>query len=263
MEAPARRGEPTLITAGTLDPAGAPPHAAPGELIASVDVEWTKNYHVKNGNVPFCVSVVYLRIPTDGTPVSLSGVPWWWSSAYVETSDETVDLVRVAADHLHAAHQAGARLVGHQLSSDLGVLLAAADREAPAILAAQQRWRARRTEPGPLDTRYDAGHLLPGVTSRRLVDVCTALRLDVTQPELLRTSMTARHRRWLVSGAPDDREQVSVLNLRHSLSTALVAALALGVAPSPSTTLNVNRLLADGLGGHFDYISSPTFAELL
>lgn len=61
---------------------------------------------------------------------------------------------------------------------------------------------------------------------RRLVDVCTGLSLDVTQPELARTSMPAWHRQWLNEG----RERISVLNLRHSLSTAQVAARHEGLA---------------------------------
>jgi hypothetical protein len=69
--------------------------------------------------------------------------------------------------------------------------------------AAATAWRQRREEltgqPRFLDTRYDAGHLL-ACQSRRLVDVCADLRLDVTQPELRGTSMTALHRRWLQDG---------------------------------------------------------------
>jgi hypothetical protein len=36
-------------------------------------VEWTKNYRVKNGNTPFCYSVVWLAVPESGTPVNLDG----------------------------------------------------------------------------------------------------------------------------------------------------------------------------------------------
>ena len=107
--------------------------------------------------------------------------------------------------------------------------------------------------PGPdpasrayLDTRYDAGHVL-ACQSRRLVDVCADLRLDVTQPELRGASMTALHRRWTEHGDTTAREKITVLNLRHSLSTAIVAARAAGLAHwQPG--LNVNRLLAAELG---------------
>lgn len=231
-------------------------------LLASFDVEWTKNYRIKNGNRPFCFSVVYLPIPTRGQPVDLAGCPWWWSSTYVESSGETADLVEVADVQLGVASDAGARLVGHQLSSDLAILLATAGREAPRVESARDAWGARRATGRVLDTRYDAGHLLDGCASRRLVDVCTALRLDVTQPELHRTSMTALHRAWLETGDTLLRERISVLNLRHSLSTALVAALATGAA-QPGGAVNVNRLLAAGLGDQFDYLRSPMFTALL
>lgn len=51
------------------------------------------------------------------------------------------------------------------------------------------------------------------------VDVCAELRLDVTQPELRGSSMTALHRRWPQDGDVAAREKITVLNLRHSLST--------------------------------------------
>ena len=112
-----------------------------------------------------------------------------------------------------------------------------------------------------LDTRYDAGHLL-ACQSRRLVDVCTDLRLDVTQPELRGASMTALHRRWTERGDTTAREKITVLNLRHSLSTAIVAARAAGLAHwQPG--LNVNRLLAAELGGTIGWAASPAFTALL
>lgn len=116
-------------------------------------------------------------------------------------------------------------------------------------------------QPRFLDTRYDAGHIL-SCQSRRLVDVCANLRLDVKQPELRGTSMTALHRRWLESGDTTAREKITVLNLRHSLSTAMVAARAAGLAHwQPG--LNVNRLLADRLDGAFGWLTHPVFTALL
>jgi hypothetical protein len=84
-----------------------------------------------------------------------------------------------------------------------GVLAAADPAARPAVAAAATAWRQRREELTGrsrfLDTRYDAGHLL-ACHSRRLVDVCADLRLDVTQPELRGTSMTALHSRWPQDG---------------------------------------------------------------
>jgi hypothetical protein len=117
-----------------------------------------------------------------------------------------------------------------------------------------------------LDTRYDAGHLLAGA-SRRLVDVATELGLDVTQPELRGSSMTKLHRAWIDTGAVQARERISVLNLRHSLSTALVAVRAAGRGTWPTGTahqpLKVNQMLAARAAGAWDWLEHPTFTALL
>jgi len=150
-------------------------------------------------------------------------------------------------------------------NGELGDLVAAADGKATSVQAARSAWRQRRQavpgQPPYLDTRYDAGHVL-GCQSRRLVDVCSDLRLDVTQPELRGASMTALHRRWTEHGDAAAREKITVLNLRHSLSTAIVAARAAGLARwQPG--LNVNRMLAGQLGGELRWTASPAFTALL
>jgi hypothetical protein len=126
-------------------------------------------------------------------------------------------------------------------------------------------WHQRRlpecARPLIVDTRYDIGHLLAGA-SRRLVDVCGELHLDVTQPELRGTSMTALHRRWTQADDVEAREKITVLNLRHSLSTALAALRATGTGHwDPG--LNVNEMLASGLGDAFGWMKAPAFRALL
>ncbi|MFD0593151.1 hypothetical protein ACFQZ4_11870 [Catellatospora coxensis] len=37
-------------------------------LVASVDVEWSKNYKIKNGNRAFCYSVAWLQLPRRKAP---------------------------------------------------------------------------------------------------------------------------------------------------------------------------------------------------
>ena len=111
-----------------------------------------------------------------------------------------------------------------------------------------------------IDTRYDVDRLTP-IASRRLVDVAGDLGLDVTQPELAKGSMTKLHKTYLETHQADIFEKLAVLNLRHSLSTALIAAIYLGAAvPRP---LNVNNLLSDHLACNFDYVNSSEFAELV
>ena len=142
---------------------------------------------------------------------------------------------------------------------------AATATQQPAIAAAADAWRRRHQEPSRvprfLDTRYDTGHIL-ACGSRRLVDVCADLRLEVTQPELRGTSMTALHRRWLERAETSAREKITVLNLRHALSTALVAAHAAGLA-SWRPGLNVSTMLAAGLDNTLGWLSDPVFTALL
>ncbi|MER5382329.1 hypothetical protein ABT040_18965 [Streptomyces sp. NPDC002688] len=244
-----------------------PPTLRSGAVrIASIDVEWTKNYRIKNGQRPFCYSVAWLDLPADGTP-DLANVPFEWTSVYVEEPGEMNTLIRHAAATVAAAADTSTIITGHQFCADLAVLEANATADAiPKLQAARTQWRERR-DPSPdsshyVDTRYDAGHLLTG-TSRRLVDVCTELGLDVTQPELRRTSMPAWHRRWIDDGEAEGRERVSVLNLRHSLSTAYVAARTAGLAGWADEGLNVNRVIADGAQGAWAWLEHPTFTDLL
>jgi hypothetical protein len=234
--------------------------------MAAIDVEWTKNYRVRGGNVPFCYSVAWLRLPADGASTGLDAVRFWYTSAYVDDASQRPDLVAGAGTALACLMEHARLVAGHQLCSDLAVLAAAAaGAPPPAVAAAAAAWRQRRQDtagqPRFLDTRYDAGHVL-ACQSRRLVDVCADLRLDVTQPELRGTSMTALHRRWLESGDVTAREKITVLNLRHSLSTVMVAARAAGLAHwQPG--LNVNRVLAGELGDVFGWLAHPGFTALL
>jgi hypothetical protein len=249
----------------TGTPGRAPRRPANTLLWASIDVEWTKNYRIKNGNRPFCYSVVYAAVPDTASPVELTELPFSYTSVYLEEPEETDALLASANDAVATAFRSADRVTGHQFTSDLAVLANAASGDLPAVATARRNWRTRRDDDladrRVIDTRYDTNHVL-ACPSRRLVDVCTELGLDVTQPELRGTSMTALHHTWLQKGTPETRERVSVLNLRHSLSTALVAMRATDRARWHDT-LNVNSLLATGLDGAFDWLHHPTFTDLL
>jgi hypothetical protein len=255
-----------MLVSGNLPDSAAVPARPPGTmLVAAVDVEWSKNYRIRGGNIPFCYSAVWLSLPHSGGATSLDKSPFWYTAAYVQDANETKDLVAAANQTLTGLLGRADLIAGHQLSSDLAVLAAAAGEPLSGVAAARTAWQERRLAIGGrqrvLDTRYDAGHVLACV-SRRLVDVCADLRLDVTQPELRGTSMTALHRRWLEAGNLSAREKIAVLNLRHSLSTALVAAHAAGLG-SWQPGLNVNRLLAAELGESYGWLTSSGFAALL
>lgn len=256
-----------MIISSNIPGSGLVPACPPGtRLAAAIDVEWSKNYRVRGGNAPFCYSVIWLPVAASGASTGPGAARFWYASAYVEDASEEADLVASADAALGCLLGHAGLIAGHQLCSDLAVLAAAAaGARPPAVAAAVAAWRLRRQElsgqPKFLDTRYDTGHIL-SCQSRRLVDVCADLGLDVTQPELRGTSMTALHRRWLDLGDVTAREKITVLNLRHSLSTAMVAARAAGLAHwQPG--LNVNRLLASELDDVLGWLAHPGFTALL
>ena len=51
-------------------------------------MEWSKNYRVRGGNVPFCYSVVWLALPASGASTGLDTTRFWYTSAYVEDASE-------------------------------------------------------------------------------------------------------------------------------------------------------------------------------
>jgi hypothetical protein len=253
-----------LISTNLPGPGTAPPCPPAMMLAAAVDVEWSKNYQIKNGNVPFCYSAVWLAVPASGSAAAMDSARFWYRSAYVQDASQTASLVASAGEILASLLAHADLIAGHQLCSDLAVLAANASVPPEGVTAARKAWNHRRRTPGSpriLDTRYDTSHLLAG-TSRRLVDVCAELGLDVTQPELRGTSMTALHRRWLDHGDVHAWEKITVLNLRHALSTALVAVRAAGLGHwQPG--LNASRMLARELNGTFGWLDDPAFAALL
>ncbi|MFD7896502.1 hypothetical protein [Streptomyces sp. NPDC059743] len=257
-----------MITVSNLDrPTLLPNKPAGVRRIASIDVEWTKNYRITNGNKPFCYSIVYIDLPGQNALVDLGDVDFAFTSVYVEEPDEMQELIRGAAKVVGSAVEQADLIVGHQLCADLSVLANAGEQAHPAIDEARATWKRRRDprveDPAFIDTRYDAGHLLSG-TSRRLVDVCEELQLDVTQPELRGTSMTALHRKWLDHNNIEARERISTLNVRHSLSTAYVAVHAAGLGRWDQVHgLNVNRKIAAGADGAWKWLRSSTFTTLL
>lgn len=239
------------------------PARRPGyRLAASLDVEWTKNYRIKNGNVPFCWSVTWLQVSQDHGSALPSGFNF--TSAYVTGNDETQSLIRAADAEIALILNHADLIIGHQVSSDLAVLCNASPHPLPQVQRLRGYWHCRR-EPasGPvvIDSRYDADNILTG-TSRRLVDVCTELNLDVRQPELTRTSMTGLHRVWLTRGDASARERITVLNLRHGLSAAYVALRSADLARWDSQ-VNVSQVLDWQLDGRFAWLKSPAFCRLV
>jgi hypothetical protein len=239
------------------------PARRPGyKLVASLDVEWTKNYRIKNGNVPFCWSVTWLQVSEDCS--SALPLDFSFTSAYVTDNNETQSLIRAADAEIALILNRADLIIGHQVSSDLAVLCNASQHPLPQVQQLRGYWHGRReaaSGPVVIDSRYDAGSVLTG-TSRRLVDVCAELNLDVTQPELICTSMTALHRVWLTRSDASARERITILNLRHGLSAAYVALRSVGLARWDSR-VNVNHVLDRQLDGQFVWLESPAFRRLV
>lgn len=235
---------------------------APERFMVALDVEWTKNYKIKNGSRPFCYSLVLLHWPEEGHDLTSYPATFGFKSVYVTSADDEPTLIASLDSDLQAWLASDSMLTGHQLSSDLSVVKNAADLAAlPGVDGAYDLWRARREEGGrAFDTRYDVDHLPLGA-SRRLVDVCGDLKLDVMQPELARGSMTKVQHDFLDTGNELLREQLLTLNVRHSLSTALVACLGLGLVGAGA--LNVNQLVHQEMWDLVEYVRSSQFEPLL
>jgi hypothetical protein len=230
-------------------------------VVVSFDSEWTKNYRIRNGNRPFCFSLVILdasRPVTERAKCSIFG-------RYADDEREIPRLLEEADVVLARAlsdYQVRA-IVGHQLSSDLAALTSFSP--GLPLLALQdlrREWRERRSvgQSRVVDTRYDLNGHLKG-PSRRLVDVCHEFSLQVDQPELGNLSMTALQRKFLASRDVSIRERLMVLNIRHSLSCGVVYLLAQGRRRG-RPSINVNAMLARNLEGRFDYVSTPQFRGL-
>lgn len=229
--------------------------------LVGVDVEWTKNYRIKNGSRPFCYSIAVIPLPDAPSTLEALSLSFGYKSVYVDRTEDEQLLIAAADADLIAAIEAQQIIVGHQLTSDLGVLAAASASSTPGVDAVIRRWHARHDDCAGevIDTRYDIDGLVTE-RSRRLVDVCRELHLGVLQPEI-RGSMTKVHRQFLDTGEELFREKLIVLNLRHTLASCLIALLALRLAePRP---LDVNQLLIDELWDQLDYVSSGTLESLL
>ena len=232
--------------------------------VISFDLEWTKNYRIKNGSQPFCYSFVLLDAAR-----TLPNVPIRFAvfASYIQCKEETSDLIAHADTTLGQLLQdyPDAAIVGHQLSSDISVILNhESGQNSPHFSKIREAWHTRRQSlfatPIVFDTRYDLEGFLTG-PSRRLVDVCEECNLLVMQPEIA-ASMTKMQNDYLLSQDSTIYEKLMTLNIRHSLSAALLYSFFLS-GHLRTHSLNVNQTLFANLRHELGYIRSDPFRALL
>jgi ABC-type uncharacterized transport system permease subunit len=234
-------------------------------LIVGFDIEWTKNYQMKNANKAFCFSLVSVQaaVPCDVNTLEQS-LAFGFVLGYAEAEEECQQVCLEANRCVSQILSANNIVVGHQFSSDVSVLLACSQERLPAIETLQQAWRTRlhhmdERAVGVFDTRYD----LPtskDAASNKLVNVCPAWRLIVTQPEI-KGSMTRMQREFYQKQTPLILEQIAVLNLRHSLSSILLYLFSR--YGRPTNPIDINTILFRNLHDCFAYVRSERFAALL
>lgn len=236
------------------------------------DAEWTKNYKIKNGNVPFCFSIVAVK-RTDITVEKLvdGKIPFKYIQIYCENRDETIALLKSANEYAGYIINSleTCVLCGHQVSSDYSVLInmgCAKGLDSLDNLRELQRiWHTREKEPvkRTVDTRYDVDRPFMG-KSHRLVDICNDFKLDVSQPELKNLSMTKLQNEFYDKGDYSIYERIAVMNLRHSLSAIVLYWLnsqnndEFNLIP-----IKINKTMQYNLLEDFDWIQSNTFNQLL
>jgi len=237
--------------------------------VCSFDLEWTKNYKISNGSRPFCYSFVSLKYDKNKKEKIFDNeISFSVLAGYVSNGADEAALISDIEGEFKNVIRNNDIIVGHQLTSDLSVIASRAQQDIASVNHVYDLWRTRnypllnedRTAPRVFDTRYDAGHILTG-KSRRLVDVCEEISLAVSQPELV-GSMTKMQNKYLESGDVFIMERLATMNIRHSLSAALVCLYSQGYVHWDGI-FNVNVAIRNNLSKTINYIDSDEFAKLL
>lgn len=235
------------------------------DLVVSFDLEWTKDYKAPNSQMPFCFSFVCLPSKTDLGDLT-EHMEFGFVSVYAERESETPVLIRMADQILGDLMNGQTTLVGQQLCTDIAILLARrGKRQFENFALLQKLWKTRKHDPWQsrmkvFDTRFDMDSSLVG-KSRKLVHICEEYNLDVTQPEIT-SSMTRMHKDFLATQDCQIMEKLSVLNIRHSLSAALLY-LFFQLGSKPEAKFNVNCILHRNLQSYFCYVKHVSFDRLI
>ena len=240
--------------------------------LVGFDAEWTKNYKIKNGNIPFCFSIVTIK--KDDLSISNlkeGKIKFNYIQYYCQEREEFAKLVHMADDWSKKilCCLKTCVLCGHQISSDFSVInnigIAYDIQPMTSLEALRSEWRNRKnyTTLHIFDTRYAINRDFLG-KSRRLVDMCNDFWLDVNQPELGNSSMTKLHNTFLSTKNKDICERISVMNLRHSFSAIVLYWLDERINSAKGRQkININKSIYNSLSCDFNWTRSKTFQNLL
>ena len=243
-----------------------------GNSLIGFDAEWTKNYREKNGNVPFCFSLIEINKEDINFNKLIGGkVVFNYIQYYCDDKEELDQLVAVADVWSNKIIKSleNSVLCGHQISSDFSVLynigIAQKIDTLSNIEELRKLWKNRREYEriGIVDTRYDISKPFLG-KSRRLVDMCNDFMLDVTQPELKNKSMTKLQNQYYENKDEGIYERIAVMNLRHSLCATVLYWLNIEIMNATHRKkININQTIYNFLKNDFKWVKSEEFKSLI
>lgn len=233
----------------------------------AIDTEWTKNYKIKNGNKPFNFSIIFFNNDIKIYNIKKQVLSFKFISLYIENENEIPNLINILNSYI--VFDNFKLLIGHQVISDLYTFIYYSKHYTNIDVSNIQKWldhfKDRINNHKIFDTRFDIKNWLNN-PSRRLVDICYEMKIKkqkdlYKQPEL-KKSMTAMHNEYINGHNDLIRQKLSVLNLRHNLSTLLVYQLYLNKIKL-NKYININKILYKNLKNYFSYIKSEEFCQLM
>lgn len=233
----------------------------------SLDTEWTKNYKVKNGNKPFAFSILFFNDDIKIKDIINESLCFKFISVYVDNEEEFPKLINMLNKYLDSS--IFNLLLGHQVISDLHTFVHYSEHYTNIKSNHISKWisyfKDRKNNQRIFDTRFDIKDRLT-IKSRRLVDVCFDMKIrnqkdPYKQPELNK-SMTALHREFIQNKDETIREKLSVMNIRHNLSSILVYLLYRNNV-FLKQYININRILYINLKPYFPYVKTDAFKDIM
>ncbi len=233
----------------------------------SLDTEWTKNYKIKNGNKPFAFSIIFFHDDISSLDIINESLQFKFISVYVDNDDEFPQLINLLNQYLDPTKFK--LLLGHQVISDLHAFIHYSDNYDNISCDNIDKWisyfKDRKNNQRIFDTRFDIKNRLT-IKSRRLVDVCLDMKIrnqidPYKQPELNK-SMTSLHREFMQKKDSSIREKLSVMNIRHNLSSILVYELYKNNL-FLEKFININKILYHNLHSYFDYVNTENFQKIM